>query len=145
MQPKELDNKILRQFRLDKTIDGSEVLLRSVTRKDELGTPEQRWVRVVAAEEVPAFFAKHHGAEGQGWNSPARLFHHVRAFKGRVVPQSGPNFVHGSHPSCPAAATGCRGILTLKPPSISSHAAAPYRAHPADACARWPAARDLRC
>lgn len=79
MQIKELDNKIVRQFRLDKTIDGKEVLLRSVTRKDELGSPVHRWVVVVPAEEVPAFFAKHHGIQGQGWNSPARLFHHVRA------------------------------------------------------------------
>ena len=37
LQPKELSNRLLRQFHLDKTIDGKEVLLRSVSRNDELG------------------------------------------------------------------------------------------------------------
>ncbi|PSC71950.1 50S ribosomal L22 [Micractinium conductrix] len=76
VEPKELSNRLLRQFHLEKTIDGKEVLLRSVSRNDELGIAVSRKVLVVAAEEVPAFFAKHHGIQGQGWNSPARLFHH---------------------------------------------------------------------
>ncbi|PSC67545.1 exosome complex component RRP42 [Micractinium conductrix] len=83
MAPKELSNRLLRQFHLDKTIDGKEVLLRSVSRNDELGIAVSRKVLLVAAEEVPAFFAKHHGIQGQGWNSPARLFHHEAA--GRVM------------------------------------------------------------
>ncbi|PSC73448.1 chloroplastic-like isoform X1 [Micractinium conductrix] len=72
VEPKEL-SRLLRQFHLDKTIDGKEVLLRSVSRNDDLGIAVSRKVLVVAAEEVPAFFAKHHGIQGQGWNSPARL------------------------------------------------------------------------
>ena len=90
LQPKELSNRLLRQFHLDKTIDGKEVLLRSVSRNDELGIAVSRKVLVVAAEEVPAFFAKHHGIQGQGWNSPARLFHHVRALRAlRLLQQAG--------------------------------------------------------
>lgn len=68
---------MLREFHMDKKVDGTDVLLRSVTRKDELGNVVSRKVLVVAAEDVPAFLAKHHGMQGQGWNSPARLFHHV--------------------------------------------------------------------
>ena len=79
MQPKELSKRLLRQFYLDTTIDCKEVLLRSVSRNDELGSAVSLKVWVVAAEEVPAFFAKHDGIQGQGWNSPARLFHQVRA------------------------------------------------------------------
>jgi hypothetical protein len=78
LQPKELTGKMLRQFSLDKTADGKEILLCSVSRKDELGNAVQRWVWVVAAEEVPAFFDKHGGSRGQGWSCPALLFHHVR-------------------------------------------------------------------
>ena len=68
---------MLREFHMDKTVDGKDVLLRSVSRRDELGIAVSRKVLVVAAEDVPAFLAKHHGMQGQGWNSPARLFHHV--------------------------------------------------------------------
>ena len=50
LQPKELSNRLLRQFHLDKTIDGKEVLLRSVSRNDELGIAVSRKVLVV----VPA-------------------------------------------------------------------------------------------
>ncbi|PSC73808.1 iron starvation induced [Micractinium conductrix] len=50
-QPKELSNRLLRQFHLEKTIDGKEVLLRSVSRNDELGIAVSRKVLVVAAEE----------------------------------------------------------------------------------------------
>ena len=70
---------MLRQLYLDKTIDCKEVLLRYVSRNNQLGSVVSCKVWVVAAEEVPAFFAKHDGIQGQGWNSPARLFHHVRA------------------------------------------------------------------
>ncbi|PSC70012.1 leucine-rich repeat family [Micractinium conductrix] len=98
-QPKELSNRLLRQFQLDKTIDGKEVLLRSVSRNDELGIAVSRKVLVVAAEEVPAFFAKHHGIQGQGWNSPARLFHHLHhAVPTQLMPAPGgqPRLVHGA-------------------------------------------------
>ncbi|PSC75027.1 formin-binding 4-like isoform X2 [Micractinium conductrix] len=98
-QPKELSNRLLRQFHLDKTIDGKEVLLRSVSRNDELGIAVSRKVLVVAAEEVPAFFAKHHGIQGQGWNSPARLFHHLHhAVPTQLMPAPGgqPRLVHGA-------------------------------------------------
>ena len=71
--------KTARQFKVAITLDGEEVLLRSVTRQDESGTGIQRWVRVVAAEEVPTFFAKHHGRLGQGFTGADRFFHHVRA------------------------------------------------------------------
>ncbi|PSC70961.1 SCAN domain-containing 3-like isoform A [Micractinium conductrix] len=97
--PKELSNRLLRQFHLDKTIDGKEVLLRSVSRNDELGIAVSRKVLVVAAEEVPAFFAKHHGIQGQGWNSPARLFHHLHhAVPTQLMPAPGgqPRLVHGA-------------------------------------------------
>ncbi|PSC72198.1 DNA polymerase I chloroplastic mitochondrial [Micractinium conductrix] len=98
-KPKELSNRLLRQFHLDKTIDGKEVLLRSVSRNDELGIAVSRKVLVVAAEEVPAFFAKHHGIQGQGWNSPARLFHHLHhAVPTQLMPAPGgqPRLVHGA-------------------------------------------------
>ncbi|PSC70408.1 flagellar associated [Micractinium conductrix] len=98
-QPKELSNRLLRQFHLEKTIDGKEVLLRSVSRNDELGIAVSRKVLVVAAEEVPAFFAKHHGIQGQGWNSPARLFHHLHhAVPTQLMPAPGgqPRLVHGA-------------------------------------------------
>ncbi|PSC68607.1 Extracellular basic protease [Micractinium conductrix] len=97
--PKELSNRLLRQFHLEKTIDGKEVLLRSVSRNDELGIAVSRKVLVVAAEEVPAFFAKHHGIQGQGWNSPARLFHHLHhAVPTQLMPAPGgqPRLVHGA-------------------------------------------------
>ncbi|PSC73701.1 NAD-dependent aldehyde dehydrogenase [Micractinium conductrix] len=99
VEPKELSNRLLRQFHLDKTIDGKEVLLRSVSRNDELGIAVSRKVLVVAAEEVPAFFAKHHGIQGQGWNSPARLFHHLHhAVPTQLMPAPGgqPRLVHGA-------------------------------------------------
>ncbi|PSC74596.1 reticuline oxidase [Micractinium conductrix] len=99
VMPKELSNRLLRQFHLDKTIDGKEVLLRSVSRNDELGIAVSRKVLVVAAEEVPAFFAKHHGIQGQGWNSPARLFHHLHhAVPTQLMPAPGgqPRLVHGA-------------------------------------------------
>ncbi|PSC73817.1 KRAB-A domain-containing 2-like [Micractinium conductrix] len=99
LAPKELSNRLLRQFHLDKTIDGKEVLLRSVSRNDELGIAVSRKVLVVAAEEVPAFFAKHHGIQGQGWNSPARLFHHLHhAVPTQLMPAPGgqPRLVHGA-------------------------------------------------
>ncbi|PSC68796.1 KRAB-A domain-containing 2-like [Micractinium conductrix] len=99
MFPKELSNRLLRQFHLDKTIDGKEVLLRSVSRNDELGIAVSRKVLVVAAEEVPAFFAKHHGIQGQGWNSPARLLHHLHhAVPTQLMPAPGgqPRLVHGA-------------------------------------------------
>ncbi|PSC75022.1 Transposon Ty3-I Gag-Pol poly [Micractinium conductrix] len=99
VEPKELSNRLLRQFHLEKTIDGKEVLLRSVSRNDELGIAVSRKVLVVAAEEVPAFFAKHHGIQGQGWNSPARLFHHLHhAVPTQLMPAPGgqPRLVHGA-------------------------------------------------
>ena len=71
-----MTSKTLRQFRIDKTIDGKDILLRSVIRR-QAGNSVHRWVVVVPAEEVPAFFAKHGGAHGQGFNSSARLFTHV--------------------------------------------------------------------
>ncbi|PSC72915.1 DEAD-box ATP-dependent RNA helicase 24 [Micractinium conductrix] len=98
VEPKEL-SRLLRQFHLDKTIDGKEVLLRSVSRNDDLGIAVSRKVLVVAAEEVPAFFAKHHGIQGQGWNSPARLFHHLHhAVPTQLMPAPGgqPRLVHGA-------------------------------------------------
>ena len=85
LQPKEL-SRLLRQFHLDKTIDGKEVLLRSVSRNDDLGIAVSRKVLVVAAEEVPAFFAKHHGIQGQGWNSPARLCRPVQGSTQHATP-----------------------------------------------------------
>jgi hypothetical protein len=147
LQPKELSNRLLRQFHLDKTIDGKEVLLRSVSRNDELGIAVSRKVLVVAAEEVPAFFAKHHGIQGQGWNSPARLFHHVRA------PWWWCRLQHCACARQPivqpvAAATGClRSPHSTPLCSLSTRccAAAPRRAHPADACTRRPAAPGPRC
>lgn len=72
-----MNNKMLRQFKLDRTIDGKDVLLRSVARQNELKQPVQRWVVVVPAEEVPAFIAKHAGINGQGFTAPGRLWTHV--------------------------------------------------------------------
>ncbi|PSC76780.1 xaa-Pro dipeptidase isoform X1 [Micractinium conductrix] len=69
---------------------------------EPLPAPEpavSRKVLVVAAEEVPAFFAKHHGIQGQGWNSPARLFHHLHhAVPTQLMPAPGgqPRLVHGA-------------------------------------------------
>lgn len=65
-----------RGFKVDALIDGTPILMRSVIRVEDK-IPHQRWLPVIAAEDVPAFFEKRYGELGQGFPGAASFFTHV--------------------------------------------------------------------